>query len=68
LANIVFARALLQNGVEWYLAAFAGIVLGSVWNLSVSSMITWGMRSRTTQNTASEEVMVSDIEVYRVDR
>lgn len=64
-ANVVFARALWQGGVEWYLAGFAGIVLGSVWNLSVSSMITWGMRSRTAQNTASEEVMVSDVEVSR---
>ena len=64
-ANVVFARALWQGGVEWYLAGLAGIVLGSVWNLSVSSMITWGMRSRTAQNTPSEDVMVSDIEVSR---
>lgn len=62
-ANIVFARALWQGGVEWYLAGFAGIVLGSVWNLSVSSMITWGMRSRTRWNSGREDVLVSDIEV-----
>ena len=62
-ANIVFARALWQGGVEWYLAGFAGIVLGSVWNLSVSSMITWGLRSRTRWNAATEDVLVSDIEV-----
>ena len=63
LANIVFARALLQNGVEWYLAGFAGIVLGSVWNLSVSSVITWGMRWPTRRDKAAEGLMVSDIEV-----
>ena len=40
-ANIIFARALLQSGLEWYLAGLAGIVLGSVWNLSISSVFTW---------------------------
>jgi dolichol-phosphate mannosyltransferase len=63
LANIVFARALLQGGVEWYLAGFAGIVLGSVWNLSVSSMVTWGMRSRRQEAETGKPIMVSDIEV-----
>jgi len=63
-ANIIFARALWQSGVEWYLAGFAGIVLGSVWNLSVSTVLTWGMRSRATR-LDPEEVMVSDIEVSR---
>jgi dolichol-phosphate mannosyltransferase len=62
-ANVVFARALWQGGVEWYVAGFAGIVLGSVWNLSVSSLITWGMRSRTRWNAGREDVLVSDIEV-----
>jgi dolichol-phosphate mannosyltransferase len=61
-ANIVFARALWQSGVEWYVAGFAGIVLGSAWNLSVSTVLTWGMRSRTPRFDP-EEVLVSDIEV-----
>jgi dolichol-phosphate mannosyltransferase len=63
LANIIFARALLQDGVEWYLAGFAGIVLGSVWNLSVSSVITWEMRWPTRRGKTAEGVMASDIEV-----
>ena len=63
LANIVFARALWQGGVEWYVAGFAGIVLGSVWNLSVSSILTWGMRWPNRQNNADEEILVRDIEV-----
>jgi len=63
LANILFARALLQGGVEWYVAGFAGIVLGSVWNLSVSSILTWGMRWPNRQNNADEEILVRDIEV-----
>jgi dolichol-phosphate mannosyltransferase len=63
LANIIFARALLQDGVEWYVAGFAGIVLGSVWNLSVSSAITWEMRPRARQHGTSGDIMVRDIEV-----
>jgi dolichol-phosphate mannosyltransferase len=63
LANIVFAHALWQNGVEWYVSGFSGIVLGSVWNLSVSSYITWEMRWGNRQTPATQEVLVSDVEV-----
>ena len=62
-ANIVFARALWQGGVEWYVAGAAGIVLGSVWNLSVSSFITWGMLRQTSRRFAAEDVMVTHIEI-----
>ncbi len=62
-ANIVFARALWQGGVEWYVAGAAGIVLGSVWNLSVSSFITWGMLRQTSRRVAAEDVMVTHIEI-----
>jgi dolichol-phosphate mannosyltransferase len=40
-ANVVFARALLGSGAKWYLAALAGITLSSVWNYSISSLLTW---------------------------
>ena len=40
-ANVVFAGALLQSGVQWPFAGLAGILLGSVWNLSISSLFTW---------------------------
>lgn len=53
-ANIVFSRALWQGGLEWYVAGFAGIVLGSVWNLSVSSFITWGMLRRISFHAGTE--------------
>jgi dolichol-phosphate mannosyltransferase len=44
-ANVSFAHTLLNSGVSWALAALAGIVLGSVWNYTVSSLFTW----QTTQ-------------------
>jgi dolichol-phosphate mannosyltransferase len=54
-ANIVFARALLQSGAEWYLAGLAGIVLGSVWNLSISSLFTWQAQRRTMPGSPADE-------------
>jgi len=62
-ANIVFSRALWQGGMEWYVAGFAGIVLGSVWNLSVSSFITWGMLRRAPRREPAKDAMVSPIEM-----
>lgn len=62
-ANIVFARALWQGGVEWYVAGVAGVLLGSVWNLSVSSFITWGMLRRATRRKAVQNVVASTAEV-----
>lgn len=43
-ANFIFARALWQSGVEWLIAGLAGILIASVWNLSVSSFVTWPSR------------------------
>jgi len=62
-ANIVFSRALWQGGLEWYIAGFAGIVLGSVWNLSVSSFITWGMLRHTPRRETVDDAMVSRVEI-----
>jgi dolichol-phosphate mannosyltransferase len=64
-ANVVFTRALWQSGAQWYLAGFAGIVLGSVWNLSISSLFTWGTQSRTVPQEQTDEIFATDIEVSR---
>ncbi|MFC6647310.1 glycosyltransferase [Granulicella cerasi] len=40
-ANVIFARALLNEGMSWYFASLAGIVLSSVWNYSISNLFTW---------------------------
>ena len=44
--NVVFARALWQGGTHWYIAGLAGIMVGSAWNLSVSSRFTWGPQQK----------------------
>ena len=62
-ANIVFSRALWQGGMEWYVAGLSGIVLGSVWNLSVSSFITWGMLRHVRRPEPATDSMVSHIEI-----
>jgi dolichol-phosphate mannosyltransferase len=68
-ANVVFAAALLQSGVAWYLAGLAGIVLGSVWNLSLSSVFTWRQRrpgtGRQQAISAPAKVFATEFEASR---
>ena len=64
-ANVVFARALWQSGAAWYLAGFAGIVLGSVWNLSLSSLFTWRTLKTTARKRESDKPFATDLEVSR---
>jgi dolichol-phosphate mannosyltransferase len=52
--NVVFARALWQSGTRWYMAGLAGILVGSVWNLSVSSRFTWGIPPHAVADARSE--------------
>jgi dolichol-phosphate mannosyltransferase len=54
-ANVIFARALLESGAQWYLAGLAGIVLGSVWNLSISSLFTWQTQRRAIPEELAEQ-------------
>ena len=62
-ANVVFARALWQSGTLWYLAGIAGIVLGSVWNLSISSLLTWRTHSSIAREEHTGEAFTTDLEV-----
>jgi len=68
-ANIIFARTLWLSGADWYLAGFAGIVLGSVWNLSISSAFTWRSHRPHIHNrnraSRTEEAFGADPEVLR---
>jgi dolichol-phosphate mannosyltransferase len=64
-ANVIFSRELCLEGLDWYVAGLAGIVLGSVWNLSISTLFTWRMRTQIDRPEAEDEVFASDIEVYR---
>lgn len=43
-ANVIFARALFDDGMPWYLAGLIGIVVSSVWNYSMTNLFTWGKR------------------------
>jgi len=42
LANVGVAALLVREGMNTYLAALAGIVIGSVWNYALSSRFVWG--------------------------
>jgi dolichol-phosphate mannosyltransferase len=41
-ANVALATWLKDAGVFWVVAAFAGIVIGAVWNYALSSRFVWG--------------------------
>lgn len=45
LANVGIAQYLFEQRQGWVLAAVAGILVGAVWNYSVSSFYTWGKSS-----------------------
>ena len=64
-ANIGFAHRMWHHGVSAYAAGFAGIVLGSIWNLTVSSYLTWGAPGTTGLLAEEEASFSSDLEVAR---
>lgn len=41
-ANVAVATLLEMQGLIWFLAALAGILVGSVWNYALSSRFVWG--------------------------
>jgi len=45
-ANVGIANYFFGRGGAWVLSAFAGILVGAVWNYSVTSIYTWGRNSR----------------------
>jgi dolichol-phosphate mannosyltransferase len=44
--NVKVAQALRETGISWYTAGLAGIVIGSVWNYWVSSVMVWRVNRR----------------------
>ena len=63
-ANFIFTRALWQSGVEWIVAGFAGIMIASVWNLSVSSFVTWPVRRQSSRvQPVYDPALAAEIEV-----
>lgn len=41
-ANVAVSSLLEANGLRWWVAALAGVVLASVWNYALSSKFVWG--------------------------
>jgi len=46
LINVGLAELYYQRGMPWYLAGAFGIVIGSVWNYGVTSVLTWRTKRR----------------------
>jgi dolichol-phosphate mannosyltransferase len=45
-ANVGIASTAYGSGRGWFPAAFAGILVGAVWNYAVTRMLTWGRTRR----------------------
>ncbi|MEJ1960910.1 MAG: glycosyltransferase family 2 protein [Gammaproteobacteria bacterium] len=45
-ANVGVAAYLFSRRAEWVLAAVAGVLVGAVWNYAVTSVYTWGKKTR----------------------
>lgn len=41
LLNLEVATTAVRSGLPWYVAGFAGLVVGSVWNFAVTYVTTW---------------------------
>jgi dolichol-phosphate mannosyltransferase len=57
LANLAIARLLIAYQFSWAVAAFAGVVIGSVWNYSVSSVLTWHIGQRRARHAADQIIV-----------
>ena len=44
-ANIGIASYMFANRTQWIIAAFAGILVGAVWNFAVTQLYTWGKKA-----------------------
>lgn len=44
--NLTAARGLGEYGVHWYWASLVGVLIGSVWNYWVTSVLIWQIRRR----------------------
>jgi len=42
--NLRVATFAVQHGAAWYVAGFAGLVIGSIWNFAVTATTTWKRR------------------------
>ncbi len=52
-ANIALADFCMNRGLPWYLAAVIGLMVGSVWNFGVTSVITWRRLRRRARRAAA---------------
>lgn len=61
-SNIAVAKFLMDRQVSWWLAGMSGIVIGSVWNYSVTAVLTWhiGQRRARSRRQPAEEAFSFD--------
>jgi dolichol-phosphate mannosyltransferase len=59
LTNVGASTMLRANGVRWWAASAAGLIVGSVWNYWVSSLFVWQMNRRRARSFVSRRKAVA---------
>jgi dolichol-phosphate mannosyltransferase len=54
--NLSVSEQLLRGGLPWLIAGFAGLVLSSVWNYGVTSVITWRRARERNRNRSRSKI------------
>jgi dolichol-phosphate mannosyltransferase len=55
--SVALADFCLGRGLPWYLAAVIGLAIGSVWNFSITSVITWRRLRRRAEGRGVAELV-----------
>jgi dolichol-phosphate mannosyltransferase len=57
LANVGVATYIFEQRSQWVLAALAGVLVGAVWNYTITQLYTWGMKKSGTRSPGTREAL-----------
>ena len=55
-ANVALSNEAFHRGVPWVLAAFSGLLFSAIWNYGVTSVTTWRMARRSSEQRARRRI------------
>jgi dolichol-phosphate mannosyltransferase len=61
-ANVSIANEAFHRGVPWWLAALIGLLFTSVWNYAVTSMTTWRLERRSSEQRARRRIAAAAVQ------
>jgi dolichol-phosphate mannosyltransferase len=58
-ANVAISSEAFHRGVPWVLAAFTGLLFSAIWNYGVTSVTTWRMARRSSEQRAMRRMQAA---------